>query len=87
MVRLRTSDCWQKRELKCHQGLKLGHRYLVAIDETVRGAIRNDHLAMVDITDGLSALSAQTRAYIDAEHYSPPANEEIARIYRTRIGD
>ena len=63
----------------------LGLRYLLEVQETVRAAIRDGALPMIDITSVLSALSVQKRTYIDAEHYSPLANEEIARTYRRYI--
>lgn len=63
----------------------LGHRYLIEVQETVRSAVRNEGLPMIDITDILSDLSQAKHAYIDAEHYSPLANEEIARSYSKHI--
>lgn len=58
-----------------------GLHYLSEIQKTVRSAIRSEGWPMIDLTDSLSGLSQENRAYIDAEHYSPLANEVIAQVY------
>ena len=62
-----------------------GFRYMTEVQEAVRAAIGEGTIPMIDITGALGALSAAQRAYIDAEHYSPAGNEELARIFSRHI--
>lgn len=60
-----------------------GYGYLSELDGTVRKAIAERELAMIDISDALDSLKEPR--YIDVAHYTPQANRALARVIAQRI--
>ncbi len=56
----------------------LGYRYVAELAATVKSAIAAGELDMVDISGALDAMDEPR--YIDVAHYSPAANQELARV-------
>jgi len=59
------------------------YQFLDELNKLVRSEIKSGNLAMVDISDTLADIKGDR--YVDVAHYSPTANERLARLMFSKV--